>query len=307
MTEPPTGRPPASAPESCGQGGPGPDARAVFPRTTKNQADGAVAALADQVQRDVATGADQDAIRLIPRGEFHRPAPLGRLHGAPGVPRRVAAEKTGFQAAPFAAGTRASVAPRGSAVSLNCPPMGRTYLSTTQGTLRTPMNSSRYRDLQFGLGDGEPTRAAQRMLRERWLPRQTAGPLPHGPTTARLLYGPRNARQVSLGQEPSIPGCHASAVPPEDISAGHDHEGRPPPAAKNPLVSPPPLAADHRHSVPLERLIGPTARRATPIRKANQHTASHHPDQRQHARQPKRVRIRPGFDPRPPDSKTDSS
>jgi hypothetical protein len=29
-----------------------------------------------------------------------------------------------------------------------------------------------------------------RMLRERRLPREAAGPLPHGPTTARLLDGP---------------------------------------------------------------------------------------------------------------------
>ncbi len=78
-------------------------------------------------------------------------------------------------------------------------------------------------------------------------------------------------------------------------------------AAVNPLASPPPLADDHRHSVPRQRLIGPTARRATPSRKANQYTTSHHPDQRQYAPQPKTVRIRPGFAPRAPDSKTNSS
>jgi hypothetical protein len=32
----------------------------------------------------------------------------------------------------------------------------------------------------------------------------------------------------------------------------------------------------------------PTARRATPIRKASQHATSHHPGQRQHPRKPKR-------------------
>lgn len=72
------------------------------------------------------------------------------------------------------------------------------------------------------------------------------------------------ARQVGLGQEPPFPGRRTSAVPPEDMSAGHDHERRTPPPARNPLVSPLRLAAGHSHSAPLQRLIGPTARRAVP-------------------------------------------
>jgi hypothetical protein len=80
------------------------DARSVFPRTAKDQADdglaSAVAALADQVQRDGVTGCGQDAVRLLPRGELRRPtcsaastvsqarvAPLKRASGLPRLPR----------------------------------------------------------------------------------------------------------------------------------------------------------------------------------------------------------------------------
>lgn len=58
------------------------------------------------------------------------------------------------------------------------------------------MNSLRYRDFQFGVGDGEPTEAVlmsaprngssgvYRMLRERRPPRETAEPRPRSPPTA---------------------------------------------------------------------------------------------------------------------------
>ncbi|MER6415499.1 biotin transporter BioY [Streptomyces humidus] len=85
--------------------------------------------------------------------------------------------------------------------SRNCPTTGRTYLSTTQGFLRTPMNSSRHRDFQFGLGDSEPAKAALMptprngrsaahwMLRESRLPREAAGPRLRSLLSAPLLDG----------------------------------------------------------------------------------------------------------------------
>lgn len=172
---------------------------------------------------------------------------------------------------------------------------------------------------QFGVGDGEPTEAvlmsAPRNGSSGGVPDVARAPAAARGSGASATWPdhraapgrPQKHSAVGFCQEPSIPGPHASAVPYEDIPAGHDHERRPPPAAKNPLVSPPPLTADHRHSVPLQQLIGPAARRATSIPQGEPARDLNHTDQRQHAQQPERARIRPGFAPRAPGSKTNSS
>jgi hypothetical protein len=87
------------------------------------------------------------------------------------------------------------------AIPLNCPVMGKTYLSTARELSRTSMNPLRYQEFQFGVGTGESAEAVlisapregssgvDRMLRERRLPREAEGPRPHSPPTAHPLDG----------------------------------------------------------------------------------------------------------------------
>lgn len=128
--------------------------------------------------------------------------------------------------------------------SLNCPAMGRTYLSTTQGPSRRSMNSLRYRDFQFGVGDGEPTEAvlmsaprngssgAYRMLRERRLPREAAGqpatppayhPSPGWPLPPGRSVLARNRHSRAVARQPS----RLKTFPQDMITKGvHHHQRR---------------------------------------------------------------------------------
>jgi hypothetical protein len=118
--------------------------------------------------------------------------------------------------------------------------MSKTYTSTTQG-------SSRTHEL---VEDGEPTEAVPMSTpsngSSRGVPDVARAPAAARGGGASATWPDHRAAPtrplkpsvVGLGQEPSIAGRHTSAVPPEGISAEHDHRRRATPAAKNPLVSP---------------------------------------------------------------------
>lgn len=108
----------------------------------------------------------------------------------------------------------------------------------------------------------------------------------------------RNRRSGAVAHQPS----HLNMFPQDMIAKGVHTTSSEEPAGEFPALGsrPQPLSA-----CSAARRSDCSPRRPHP--RCDPGVTSHHPDQRRHPQRPKRMRIRPGFDPRTPDAKTISS